>query len=167
MNQRRYTSALLFGVTAGLRTMTAPASLALAQQQPGAAKNWLLGSPRAARVLTTLALGELVFDKMPFAPKRIAPAGLSARLLSGAMCGAAAVAGKDQTTGALLGIAGALASSFAGYAIRKGAGRASGVPDSLVGLAEDAVAIGLGMVAASMQIEGEETAFQAQGRQAA
>jgi uncharacterized membrane protein len=145
--------------------MTAPASLALAQQQPGAARNRLLGSPQAARVLTILALGELIFDKLPFAPKRIAPAGLSGRLLSGAMCGAAA-AGADQTTGALLGIAGALASSFAGYAIRKSAGRASGVPDALVGLAEDAVAIGIGMVAASMQMQGEEAEVQAQGSEA-
>lgn len=149
MNQRTYTSALLLGITAGLRSMTAPASLALAQQQPGAAKNWLLGSPRIARVLTILALGELVFDKLPFAPKRIAPAGLSGRLLSGAMCGAAVV-DEDQASGALLGVAGALASSFAGYAMRKAAVRASGVPDALVAVAEDGLAIGLGTVAASM-----------------
>jgi uncharacterized membrane protein len=152
MNQRTYTSALLLGVTAGLRTMTAPASLALAQQQPGAAKNWLLGSPRTARVLTILALGELIFDKLPFAPKRIAPAGLSGRVLSGAMCGAAVV-DEHQATGALLGVAGALASSFAGYAIRKAAVRASGVPDALVALAEDGLAIGIGTVAASMGSE--------------
>ena len=57
MNQRTYTSALLLGVTAGLRSMTAPASLALAQQRPGAARNWLLGSQRTARVLTSWRLG--------------------------------------------------------------------------------------------------------------
>ena len=161
MNQRNYTSALLFGVTAGLRSMTAPASLALAQQQLGAEKHWLLGNPRTVRVLTLLALGELVFDKLPFAPKRIAPAGLSGRLLSGAMCGAAVV-DEDQAAGALLGMAGALASSFAGYAIRRSAGQASGVPDALVGLAEDGLAIGLGALAASMAFQGgEEAEFQA------
>jgi uncharacterized membrane protein len=153
MNQRSFTSALLLGVTAGLRTMTAPASLALAQQQPGAERIWLLGSPRAARILTTLALGELVFDKLPFAPSRIAPAGLSGRLLSGAMCGAAVVR-EDQVAGALLGIAGALTSSFAGYALRKRAWQASGIPDALIGLAEDGLAIGIGMVAATMADRG-------------
>lgn len=160
MNQRTYNSALLFGVTAGLRSMAAPASLALAQQQPGAARNWLLASPRTARVLTMLALGELIFDKLPLAPKRIAPGPLSARLLVGGICGAAA--SKDQASGALLGIAGALAGSFAGYAIRKGVEQASGTPDALVGLAEDGLAIGMGMLAASLQMEDEEEAeFQA------
>jgi uncharacterized membrane protein len=159
MNQRSFTSAVLLGVTAGLRSMTAPASLALAQQQPGAERIWLLDSPRAARVLTTLAVGELIFDKLPFAPKRIAPAGLSGRLLSGAMCGAA-VAREDQAAGALLGIAGALAGSFGGYFLRKRAGRASGVPDALLGLAEDGVAIGIGLVAASLEGQYSERQYR-------
>lgn len=153
MNQRSFISALLLGVTAGLRTMTAPASLALAQQEPGARKIRLLGDPRTSRVLTYLALGELIFDKLPFAPSRIAPAGLSGRMLSGAMCGAA-VAQEDQAAGALLGMAGALASSFAGYSLRKRAGKASGLPDPLIALAEDGLAVGLGLVAATMADHG-------------
>ena len=159
MNQRSFTSALLLGVTAGLRTMTAPAALALSQQQPGADRNWPLGSPRTARVVTTLAVGELVFDKLPFAPKRISPAALSGRLLSGAMCGAA-VAREDQAAGALLGIAGALASSFAGYFLRKRGGRASGLPDALIALAEDGLAMGIGMVAASLERQSLERKFE-------
>jgi uncharacterized membrane protein len=159
MNQRSFNSALLLGVTAGLRTMTAPASLALAQQQPGAERIWLLESPRAARLLTTLAIGELIFDKLPFAPKRIAPAGLSGRLLSGAMCGAA-VAREDQAAGALLGMAGALASSFAGYFLRKRAGQASGVPDAVIGLFEDCAAVGIGLVAASLEGQRAESEYQ-------
>jgi uncharacterized membrane protein len=149
MNQRGFTSALLLGVTAGLRTMTAPAALAIAQQQPGAGRMWLLGRPRVARALTKWAVGELVFDKLPFTPSRIAPAGLSGRLLAGAMCGAA-VAGEDQLAGALLGVAGALAGSFGGYHLRKAIGRASGAPDALIGIAEDGVAIGLGLFAGTL-----------------
>lgn len=152
MNQRSFTSALLLGVTAGLRSMTAPAALALAQQQPGAEKIPLLGSPRAARVLTTLALGELVFDKLPFAPNRTSPAGLSGRLLSGAMCGAAA-AQENQPAGALLGIAGALVSSFAGLSLRRRAGQASGLPDAVIALVEDGLAIVIGIGAAAMTSE--------------
>jgi len=154
MSQRSFTSALLFGVTAGLRTMTAPALLALAQQQPGGGKVWLLGSRRTSQVLTLLALGELVFDKLPFAPSRLSPGGLSGRLLAGAMCGAAVVS-EDQRAGALLGAAGALAGSFAGYGLRKSAGKASGVPDALVALVEDGVAIGIGVVAAKMSSDRE------------
>jgi uncharacterized membrane protein len=159
MNQRSFNSALLFGVTAGLRSMTAPALLALGQQQAGARRIWLLSNPRTARVLIGLAVGELVLDKLPFAPNRISPGALSGRLLSGAMCGAA-VAREDQQAGALLGIAGALVSSFAGYAIRKSAVRASGLPDALVALAEDVLAIGTGMAAAAMESEGGAKEFE-------
>jgi len=155
MNQRSFTSALLLGVTAGLRTMTAPAALSLAQQEPGAERIRLLDSPRAARILTTLAAGELLFDKLPFAPNRIAPAGLSGRLLSGAMCGAAVVR-EDAAAGALVGMAGALASSFAGYFLRRKAGQASGVPDVLIAVAEDMVTIGIGITAASMATQRTE-----------
>jgi uncharacterized membrane protein len=138
--------------------MTAPAALALTQQQPGAERIPLLGSRGAARVLTTLALGELAFDKLPFAPNRTSAAGLSGRLLSGGMCGAA-VAPENQAAGALLGIAGALASSFAGMSLRRRAGRASGLPDALIALVEDGVAIALGIGGASLASEGRKREF--------
>jgi len=147
MKKRSFTSALLLGVTAGLRSMTAPAALALAQQTPGAGRNWLLETPQAARVLTALAVGELIFDKLPFAPNRTSSAGLTGRLLSGGMCGAAVVP-EDQAAGALLGIAGALVASFAGLALRRRAARASGLP-TLVAIAEDGLTIGIGLLAAS------------------
>lgn len=159
MNQRTFNSALLLGVTAGLRSMMAPALLSLAAQRPGSQRNWLLASPRTASVLATLAVGELVVDKLPFTPSRISPALLSGRLLSGAMCGAA-VAREDETGGALLGIAGALAGSFAGYLIRKGLGRASRVPDALLGLAEDGVALAVGTAAASMESDEQRAAYE-------
>ncbi len=134
--------------------MTAPASLALAQQEKfDYERIWPLGSPRVAQVLTIMALGEMVFDKLPFAPSRIAPAGLTGRLLSGAMCGAA-VSRRDQKAGALLGIAGALVGSFAGYFLRKAAVRASGLPDAMIALTEDALAVGIGAVAVSPERSG-------------
>jgi uncharacterized membrane protein len=156
MNQRTFNSALLLGVTTGLRSMMAPALLSLSAQQPGADRHWLLASPKTARWLTTMAAGELVFDKLPFVPNRISPASLSARLLIGAMCGAA-VSRDDEAGGALLGIAGALVSSFAGYWIRKGVDRVSGIPDALVGLMEDGVAIGTGLAATSTRREEAES----------
>jgi len=159
MNQRSFNSALLFGVSAGLRSMTAPALLALAEQEKGADRHWLLADPRTGRVLSTMAVGEMIFDKLPFAPNRIAPAGLSARLLSGAMCGAA-VAREDETGGALV-------SSFAGFAIRKGARRVSGLPDLLVALVEDGLAVGIGLAAATMQSPEETLRFRKPSRRVA
>jgi uncharacterized membrane protein len=158
MEEPRFKSALLLGLTAGLRSMTAPALLALNQQRTGRGRFWMLASPRTARVLTVMALGELVYDKMPFAGSRLAPQALSARLLMGAMCGAAVSPSDDQAQGALVGMGGALVSSVAGYAIRKGAGRAAGLPDVLLALAEDALAIGMGMAATAME-SGEDREF--------
>ena len=160
MNQRTFNSALLLGVTTGLRSMMAPALLSLSAQQPGTERHWLLASPKTARVLTTMAAGELVFDKLPSVPSRISPASLSGRLLIGAMCGAA-VSRDDESGGALLGIAGALVGSFAGYWIRKGAGRVSGIPDALIGLMEDGVAIGIGVAATSTKSEAAESVVRA------
>jgi uncharacterized membrane protein len=153
--KRTFTSALLLGVTAGLRSMTAPALLALAQQQPGARRIWLLSNPRVSEGLTLLAVAELIVDKLPSTPARIKPGPLGGRLLSGAMCGAAVAPG-DQTSGALLGIAGALAGSFAGYFIRKAVVRASGVPDALFAIAEDGVAIAMGVTATMEDRGGDE-----------
>jgi uncharacterized membrane protein len=154
MNQRSFNSALLLGVTAGLRSMTAPAALALAQQQKfGRESVWPLNSPRVGRVLMAMAVGEMILDKLPFAPNRIAPGVLTGRLLSGAMCGAA-VSRDDQKNGALLGVVGALAGSFAGYFLRKGAVKASGLPDAVIALAEDALAVAVGWVAVNPAAHG-------------
>jgi uncharacterized membrane protein len=125
----------------------------------GTNRHRLLASPQAASALTTMALGELVFDKLPFAPSRLSPAALSGRLLIGAMCGAAVSPKKDERAGALLGVAGALASSFAGYAIRRSLARATRVPDPFIALLEDGLAIGIGMAAANMDSETKKSAY--------
>ncbi len=147
MNQRSFNSAFWLGVTAGLRSMTAPAVLAWTQQRSPDERLWLLRDSRTWRVLSVLALGELVLDKLPFAPNRTSPGALSGRMISGALCGAAVVR-EDEGAGAVLGIVGALAGSFAGYFLRKGVRRVSGLPDTLIALAEDATAIGIGVAAA-------------------
>src|SRR5436305_14503501 len=83
----------MIGVIAGLRSMTAPAVVSW-----GARLGWIdlrgshlafLGSTTAVIVLSVLALGELVADKLPFTPSRTALLPLSFRVLSGAGCGAA------------------------------------------------------------------------------
>jgi uncharacterized membrane protein len=147
--------AFLIGVVAGLRTMTAPAVVAWA-----ANRHWLnldnsllafMGSTAAVAIFSVLALGELVIDKLPSTPNRTKLPGLIGRSVLGGLSGAAvAVAGAQSiATGAVLGVAGAIAGAFAGYEIRKRLVHALKVPDFVIALLEDAVAIGGGLLIVS------------------
>src|SRR6185369_8817178 len=88
--------AFLIGLLNGLRSFTAPAVTAWAVRL-----GWLklesplsyIGSLPAALILTVLALGELVADKLPQTPSRTEALGLGARVLMGALTGACVAAG--------------------------------------------------------------------------
>ena len=140
--------ALLLGIVSGLRSMTPPAAVAWA-----ARLGWLdlvgtplafLGSTAAAYVLTGLMLAELVGDKLPTTPSRTRPGPFIWRIVTGALAGAALFAGHGGSLalGALLGGLGAVGGTLGGYRARTGLVRALGVPDYVVALAEDAVAVG-------------------------
>jgi uncharacterized membrane protein len=94
-----------------------------------------------------LALGELVADKLPSAPSRTAPPGLIARIVLGAMCGAAvALAGAQSLAiGGVLGAAGGIAGAFGGYQVRTRLVKALKVPDFAIAILEDALAVGAGL----------------------
>src|SRR5262245_12482793 len=138
--------AFLIGLLNGLRSFTAPAATAWA-----AHLGWLkldgalsyIGSLPAALILTVLALGELVADKLPKTPSRTEALGLSARILMGALTGAcvAAGGGANAIAGAVLGVVGAVAGCFGGYQVRTRLVKALGTPDYVVAVAEDLVAI--------------------------
>ena len=147
--------AFLVGVIGGLRTMTAPAVVAWA-----ANRHWLnllsstlafMGSTAAVAVFTLLALGELVVDKLPSTPNRTRLLGLIGRSVFGGLSGAAVAAAGAQSIapGAVLGVAGAIVGAFAGYEVRKRLVRALKVPDFVIALLEDAVAIGGGLLIVS------------------
>jgi len=141
-------SAFLIGVIAGLRTMTAPAFVAWAARlgRLGLDRTPLsfLGLPVTAWVFTALALGELVADKLPSTPSRTKPGPFVGRIVSGAMCGAAISAGTGGSLalGAVLGAIGAVAGTLGGYNARVRLVPALKVPDSVVALVEDLVAVG-------------------------
>ena len=99
-----------------------------------------------AVVAPLLALGELVVDKLPVTPARTLPASLVVRALAGGIAGGslAAARGGDRRLGALCGIAAAVAASFLFERLRAAAVRRTGLPDPVVALAEDALAIGAG-----------------------
>lgn len=146
--------AFLIGVVAGLRTMMAPTVVAWA-----AYRNRLqlhdtpfsfLGSTAAVVVLTLMALGELVVDKLPSTPSRTTVAGLGGRMVFGGLAGAALVAGSQSAAvGALLGVVGAIVGAFAGAWARRSLVRALNVPDYVIACVEDVVAIAGGLFVVS------------------
>jgi uncharacterized membrane protein len=145
----------LIGCVAGLRSMMAPAILCAV-----AYLGWihLDGTPLAfmnsmitLSVFTLFAIGELVADKLPKTPARTSAIGLSARVLTGALCGAvlAASGGKNLAIGALLGAVGGAVGAFAGYHIRHGLVTHMNLPDFVVAVMEDLLAISGGLFVAS------------------
>jgi len=140
--------AFAIGLITGLRSLTAPAVVSWAAHW-----NWLhvKGTPMSFMaatatpyILTVIAIGELVTDKLPNTPSRTAALGLSGRLLLGGLSGAtlAAAGGQSLVLGAVLGAVGGLLGAFAGYKARTGLVKALKVPDIVIALLEDAVAIG-------------------------
>lgn len=143
--------AFLIGVIAGLRSLTAPAVVAW-----GAHLSWInlqntalsfMGSMVAVAIFTVLAIVELVADKLPSTPSRKKGPGFIARIVLGGLSGAClAVAGvQSLVVGAVLGVIGALAGTFGGYEVRTRLVTALKVPDLVIALMEDAVAIGGGL----------------------
>ena len=131
--------------------MTGPAALAWAAHH-----NWLyLHNTSLSFVTTTTAmviflvaaLTELVVDQLPATPSRTKPPGLIARIVFGGLCGAGiALAGSQLlSVGAIVGIAGALIGTFAGHEVRLRSVRTLGLPDFVVAILEDIVAIGGGL----------------------
>ena len=103
-----------------------------------------LGLPVTAWVFTALALGELVADKLPRTPARTRPGPFVARMVSGAMSGGAITAGTGGSlaVGAVLGAVGAVVGTLGGYNARVRLVPALKLPDSVIALVEDLVAVG-------------------------
>jgi uncharacterized membrane protein len=137
-----YVMAFLIGVIAGLRSMTAPAAVSWAARW-----GWLhlentwvafLGFAATPYILTVLAIGELIADKLPNTPSRKAPLGFGGRIVTGALCGGAL----GGAGGGLVGVLGAVAGTLGGYECRVRLVKATGGNDLPVALLEDAIAIG-------------------------
>jgi uncharacterized membrane protein len=141
----------LIGFVSGLRSMTAPAVVSWA-----ARLGWIdlsktplafLGYAATPYNISLLAIAELIADKLPMTPSRKAPAGFIARIVLGAFSGCALSLGIGQSgvVGAVLGCLGAVAGTLGGYKARTSLVSALKVPDILIALLEDALAIGVGL----------------------
>jgi uncharacterized membrane protein len=110
-----------------------------------------MGSKWTVVIFTVLAVVEFIGDQLPSTPPRTGAVGLSARIVTGALTGASlAVAGNASLLwGAIAGIVGAVAGAYGGYHARVGLVRSLRVPDFVIALPEDVIAIGLGLFLAS------------------
>jgi uncharacterized membrane protein len=141
-----YILAFLIGIIAGLRSLTAPAVVSWAARIGWLhlENTWLafLGYALTPYILSVLAIGELIADKLPKTPSRKASMPFAARIVTGALCGAALGASGHALIGSLLaGVLGAVVGTLGGYELRVRLVRAIGGNDLPIALLEDAVAI--------------------------
>ena len=141
-----YVLALLLGVVAGLRALTAPAMVSWAVHlgRLDLTGSWLafFAHGWVRWLLTVLAIGELVTDQLPTTPSRTVPVQFSARLVTGALSGAAVGAAAGVPFGgALAGAVGAVIGTLGGSRMRA---RLAGTfhNDHPAALVEDALAVG-------------------------
>jgi uncharacterized membrane protein len=137
--------ALLIGIVAGLRAMTAPAAVAFAARFGGLS---VAGTPLAFMgyaftpwILGVLALGELITDQLPSTPSRKVPIQFGTRILMGGLAGATIGAGGGGlVAGLALGVVGAVIGTYGGAALRAKLAVHFG-RDLPAALIEDAVAV--------------------------
>ncbi len=139
--------ALVIGIVAGLRAMTAPAAIAWAASTDALVLSSspleFLGWRYTPWIISVLAGLELITDQLPSTPSRKVPVQFAARILSGALCGAAIGIGQSaMLAGLALGVAGAVIGTLGGAWARGKLAAAFG-RDTPAALIEDAVAIGL------------------------
>ena len=140
-----YLLALLIGVVAGLRTMTAPAAVAWAAHLGwiNLDGSWLafFESAWARWILTLLALIELVVDQLPSTASRTVPVQFGARVVSGGLSGAAiGASGGNWIGGLVAGVVGAVIGTLGGSRFRAWLAASFG-NDHPAAIVEDAVAI--------------------------
>jgi uncharacterized membrane protein len=138
---------LFTGVVAGSRAMMAPAAAAWFAHLGllDVSGTWLafMASPWTVGIFTVLALVELVTDQLPTTPSRTVPIQFTARMISGALSGAAVgTAGSSWPTGLFIGIVGAVIGTFGGRLVR-GRLAAKFNNDHPAAFIEDALAIAL------------------------
>ncbi len=137
---------VLLGAASGLRSQLGVATV-VARSDSSLPR--VLRRPWTRRLLVAAAVGELVADKLPGTPSRLAPAGIAGRLALGAV--AAALFARTRRApwlpAAAIGAASAAVAAKLGHDAR--AQLAHHAPDPAVAVVEDALALGLAAAGAS------------------
>lgn len=138
--------ALLIGIVAGLRAMTAPAAVAWAAYlgwfNLSATPLAFMGYQWTPWIFTVLAIAELISDQLPSTPSRKVPMQFGARVVMGALAGGAiGAAGGEMIAGVVAGIVGAVLGTYGGAAVRGRLASSFG-RDLPAALVEDVIAVG-------------------------
>jgi len=136
--------ALKLAAVTGLRCALGPALVAQARHQP------------QRQNLALAALGEMIFDKIPGAPSRDSLLPLLARGAAGAWVAHQVVeadGGEKDAWAAPLGAAVAMGVAVAAPKLRRSLGWTTGVPQFLLGLAEDYFALRVGTETLGMSMD--------------
>lgn len=135
-------------IVAGMRAMAALSILnqyLLQHPSKRLAKTPLhfIQTQKAANIFKLLATGEMLGDKLPFIPARIKPTPLFARALTGLLIGTVLTRTKTKkvTQGAVLGLVGAVASSYLFYFLRKNPASKGAFQNALWGTLEDGLVL--------------------------
>jgi uncharacterized membrane protein len=143
------TRSAMLGVVAGMRSQLPLALLSIRSAAEHDGRRWMgvLASPAAKAVLGALAAGELVGDKLPVVPNRLKLGPFLGRLVFGGVAGSvlAARASDDVIVGAAAGVTGAVIGTMVFSNARVILTRTTGLPDAVFAVAEDGLAILLGL----------------------
>ena len=142
-----FVNAFLIGTASGSRALMGLAAVSWAAHFGilPLDHTWLafLGYAFTPYILTLLAIGELVNDKLPRTPSRLAPPGFITRIVTSALCGLAiGLSGSGMIVGLVAAIIGAVAGTFGGAKARTLLARAFG-RDMPAALLEDAIAVSI------------------------
>ncbi|MBV9359689.1 MAG: DUF4126 family protein [Chloroflexi bacterium] len=151
-----YISPTLLGVATGLRSMSPLAVVALTTSgKPGAAVPRIVARPPVPAVLGAACAAELIADKLPGMPSRLAPPGLAARLVLGALVGGLAtrIEGASPALGAACGLLGAGAGAWTGSTIRRQLSMTTHLPDLVFAVLEDAATLALALWAVRAAVD--------------
>lgn len=134
----------LIGVVASCRSMTPMAALAVARlaKRDTSGTLLLLDRPLFKYGALAMGIGELFGDKMQSAPDRTVFPGLSARVASAGIAGAALAPRGEEKTGAAIAISAAVPLAYATLAARKKA--IADIGQTRSGLIEDTLVVALG-----------------------
>ncbi len=144
MKISKFVYSALIGVVASCRSMTPMAALAAARlarrDTPG--RLMLLDLPLFKYGALAMGAGELFGDKMKSAPDRTVFLGLSARVASAGIAGAALAPSGEEKTGAAIAISAAVPLAYVTLAARKKAMAEIGQTRS--GVIEDTLIVAIG-----------------------
>jgi uncharacterized membrane protein len=140
-------SSFLTGSASGLRALIGLAAVSWAAHLGylHLDHSWLafMGYAFTPYIVTLMAIGELVNDKLPKTPSRLIPPQFITRLVMAAFCGfAIGISGNQPVLGLVAGVIGSVAGTFGGARARGWLARLFS-RDLPAALLEDLVAIGL------------------------